>query len=503
MAIASYFSKNALAIQHVLKNGNFSEFETLLNSHVIEIAFDECVLGHEGNCSFDLLIKILARLYPRLKFQPLDEKVVDLVADATVLAKKVNCLIEITEALSTVTLVIGNTRIEAENERKVFYLGSDGWKIRFSDKNPVGCGTSQYPFAAGTSACIAAANVFKYVFRNFLRKDSVDKEVEFSLLDAYQYNGETIECNDLGLFHLVGIGAIGNGCLWTLSKLPGVKGKLITVDYQKIDLSNIQRYVEVHETDKKKQKGIVAIRSLKNTSIVVKHVNSKWNQFVAGTGDYKREIVITALDSIRDRIAVHASLPKIIFNGYTDDGILGVARHVNFLNHACMSCMYTPKGPVPSRSEIIAKDLGIPETKIRDLLYLNKKVDEGLLTLISIANNISYEEIKKFKGVPIESFYSEFICAGTLIRIKGASSDSNRTIEAPLAFQSALAGILLIADLFLYRAGISLAYNRTHYNPLALIRPGINFTHHNLEKENGCICSDSIYREAYSNKWAG
>jgi hypothetical protein len=501
MAIAKYFSKNALAIQHILKKGNYTEFENLLNSHVIEIAFDNMVLTHEGKTCFDLLIKLVARLYPKVIFTALHPSLESHVKQAEEFAKKINSQIEISEK-ATVRVCIGNTIVEPLDDVKTFYVGSSKWTVLLSDSNPVGSGASQIPFAAGVAACIAAANIFRFVFFKMLRKAVLDDEVRFSLLEPYRIM-DPEDCQDLGKFTLVGLGAIGNGCLWALSHLPGVKGELIAIDHQKIALSNIQRYVQVLESDQNIQKIIISKRSIKNSLINATHFIKKWDQYISESKDYNNEVIITALDTAKDRIAVQSSLPKYLFNGYTDDGMLGVARHLNLLNEACLNCMYTPKGPRPNISEVIAQDLNIPEISIRNLIYLNKAVDINLLSAVAISNKIDVKEIIKFKGTSILDFYSEFICGGILLKIQGAASSSSQTIEAPLAFQSSLAGILLITDLYLFRCNNHPIYNRSHYNPLVPIKKGINFTHHNIEKDNSgnCICSDPIYRQVYQNKW--
>ncbi|TKB23044.1 MAG: hypothetical protein E5V67_34520, partial [Mesorhizobium sp.] len=47
---------------------------------------------------------------------------------------------------------------------------------------------------------------------------------------------------DLGETHLVGLGAIGHGSLWTLARQPGLSGRLHVIDHETIELSNLQRY---------------------------------------------------------------------------------------------------------------------------------------------------------------------------------------------------------------------------------------------------------------------
>ncbi len=78
MALAKYFSKDALAITQVL-NGTIDMFETILNGSIIEIAFDNSVLSGEGKICLDLLIKLIARLYPKIKITDLSQDLPEVV----------------------------------------------------------------------------------------------------------------------------------------------------------------------------------------------------------------------------------------------------------------------------------------------------------------------------------------------------------------------------------------------------------------------------------------
>jgi len=48
---------------------------------------------------------------------------------------------------------------------------------------------------------------------------------------------------DIGEAFLVGVGAIGNAAVWALARTPGLRGHLHLVDGERLDISNVQRYV--------------------------------------------------------------------------------------------------------------------------------------------------------------------------------------------------------------------------------------------------------------------
>jgi len=79
MTLAEYFSKNLLAISQVLKNGTSEQFQSVLNNAVIGIAFDDECKTSEGKATLDLTIRLVARLYPKIKLIDLTTKNKDLI----------------------------------------------------------------------------------------------------------------------------------------------------------------------------------------------------------------------------------------------------------------------------------------------------------------------------------------------------------------------------------------------------------------------------------------
>ena len=112
-----------------------------------------------------------------------------------------------------------------------------------------------------------------------------------------------------------------------------------------------------------------------------------------------------------------------------------------------------PVGTGDRIAEILAEELGLEtyerETKgVRDLLYRRAALDRAFLERVAEAKKISVEELLQFEGQPIQVLRSRAVCGGLFFRLNPSSmtGDAGRA-EAPMAFQSALAGILLAAEL--------------------------------------------------------
>jgi molybdopterin/thiamine biosynthesis adenylyltransferase len=289
--------------------------------------------------------------------------------------------------------------------------------------------------------------------------------------------------------------------------LKGVAGTVHVIDEQLISLSNLQRYILTTESDEGRIKVELGAQHFEESIIKVEPYPRDWKNYCAHLNHQIPEVIITALDSANDRITVQAALPKTILNGFTEEGLLGVSRHWNFLGEACLACMYLPSRPKLSRAMEVAQNLGIvnSERTVREYLYYNRDVDASLLKLISDANGIPMEQLSNFVGTPMSEFYSNFVCGGIFLKLKGDSKVEQK-IEAPLAFQSAFAGILLASELFLWRAGYrkEAFANVTHFYPLLAINSTSNPYHHSLAKDvtGRCLCSDADFRSVYQTKWS-
>ena len=259
MALAKYFSKDLLAINRLV-NTDQSILENRLLSSVITIAFDEnAVSTCEGNCGLDLIIRLLSRLYPTLKFIDLSKKNEEKKDKLIIIAKGINSNIEIANDGSDedIFIVAGHSETGIQSKGAVIYLGSDNWISKYSTSRVQSFGTSDNPFGCGISACIAASNVFRYIFSAFLNSVTFDNEFEMSV---FSLNEATIKNNPpLGKISfndviIAGIGAIGNGTVWALSNLHQLEGDIQLVDNETVSLSNLQRYVLFNENDEKRIK---------------------------------------------------------------------------------------------------------------------------------------------------------------------------------------------------------------------------------------------------------
>lgn len=498
MSIADYHERAALAAAQVIAGFDSDLFRKTLEHTGVGIAIGrQGAMSNEGKVLADLVVRLLARLYPRLELRvDASEEGERLAA----LARAINPRIElVNDAL--VGIAIGK---EAPTFKETYFAGSNGWDALLSSREAVLTGSSQNPFGAGVASCFAVANVFN----RLLIPDSHHLITSDLLFSAFQREREETSreipngnWNLTGDAVLVGLGAVGNGAVWALASSP-LTGTLHIVDSETLELSNLQRYVLAERSDERKAKIDIANRHIRSP-LKSKPYQQKWAEFVSVAG-YDWPHVLVALDSAADRRAVQASLPKWVANSWTQPGDLGLSIHNRFDGlGACLACLYLPSGRVPNEDEVVAHALGVPGmvNEIRTLLHTGNGVSRQLVESVAAGLGRPVEDVLVYEGRPVRDLYVEGVCGGGLIPL-GSVGTPPQSLHVPLAHQSALAGVLLAAALV--RRSLLGGEEGTPITRIDILK-GVHgyVTQPALKAGNGlCICEDSAYVAAFRRKYS-
>jgi hypothetical protein len=503
MALANFLGKSALSASQVLKDFHYEGFQQLLLSHRIGICFDKRTIATaEGFASVDLLVRLLARLYPNLHLRCVDGKCSELDFFGE-LATSINPLIDLSIVEPTAAIVVGDTATVFTCLQ--IFIGSDQWLAKFSMKRPQLSGPSVNRFGAGAAACFAAANLFRHVFRCQLPDAQLDEEFVYSTFTACvqeeAMQGPAIREIKLEDTVLVGMGAIGNGAAWTLKDL-SLSGALQLVDGQTIDLSNLQRYVLATQDDIGRQK-VELIKNYLNPA-AIKSYPVHFNEYLAKRGNWNIFRAAVCVDSAGDRRLIQGSLPRKIINAWTQRDQCGVSRHYDFISDPCLACIYHPRLEAKSLPVKIAESFGFTQAPhifmVRDYMANQRPVDMPMIQLIAHAKGIDPQPLLAYAGKQLQIFYTEVICGGVMMQLAGGTQ--KEVAEVPSAFESAMAGILLAAELVIDCNGLRLVKAPTIHK-LNLLRPLTRYTFDTLDKSYSpdCVCHDPIYQDSYSGKW--
>lgn len=520
MALAPFLDKITQSASSLLAGFDPSDFTARLAAQRVALAFDDSAASStEGRAALELTLDLVARFYPTVDVVPLDQsdesdRLTAYLLDA---ARRINPLIDGGKnftAGTTGVLVVGENRVRwGAAETPTIYVGSDGWLAKLSTARPVGSGATSNPFGAGAAACIGTANLFRAIFSTQLRGGELDRDMTVSLLDyeltaTNPANPSLPDVIDLGETFLVGVGAIGHGAVWSWRRTHGLRGTLHLVDDESYDETNPQRYVDTYAAGMPPMKVEHAAALLRSAAAVGLHVvphTLAWDEYLGERGDWNLERVALALDSAEDRIFAQACLPHWIFNSWTQADNLGVSRH-DFLTTACVACLYLPASQRPDLDDLVADALkfqGEQELRlVREYLDTERPLDRAMLSKIAHQVGVGEDVLLPFEGAPLIALYHRAACGGRILRFGGEVGSAGRQVEVPMAFQSALAGIMLAAEVVIEAADLRPGRLpvRTEIN---LLRPlsGTLCTPEAKHPSQRCICQDADFISAYQAKY--
>ena len=496
MAIADYFNRDAVAISQVLHGFEHDVFVQKLERVRVGISIGEnAATSRDGRHLLDLLVRLAGRLYPNITIVA-NPNLDSFAEELALLAKTINPNIEVTSA-GTLNVCLAVGEDAPVTDAPTIFAGCDEWLARVGTQGPYATSDTGNPFGAGFAACIAAANLFRFLFLPE-GESLVDADVRFPQdADSYPDLKPTVLSDPLVL---VGVGAVGNAAAWALADTP-LKGNVWLVDPEKVEKSNLQRYVLCAPSDEDMIKVDVVGKAFGVTLEALPH-HGTWASFL-GSHRYKWERVLVALDSAHDRRAVQTSLPRWIVNAWTQPGDLGVSTHSFLGPDACLACLYLPTQQSKSQDEIVAEGLKIPQfrERVRFLLGSEQPTDREFCDAIAAAWDIPPERLEPFVGLPLRELWVRGICGGGIIPL-GEGDNTPRELHVPLAFQSALAGVLLAAEAV--RDVLSDgAQRKTHVRRLdVLSRLGDTSRRPELKAGTGaCICEDPDFIAAYHTKF--
>lgn len=401
-------------------------------------------------------------------------------------------------------------------------VAAAGWDVWLDDDAHSDDSRPTHPLTANAAVCFGMAEVFRVAFAGALgaRGRSGPQPGSFNLVSCGPAD-PTIPSEHmvsaLPDATLVGAGAIGQACLLSLVEL-GATLTLTVVDPQDISLSNLQRYVLTDDASTGTSKTEAASNATAGTGIAVVPVPTPWGvDRRSGPGT---AIVLCALDSAADRIAVAASLPDVVYNAWTQPADTGWSRHEEFGKQPCLACLYYPDRPRPNEHELIASALG--QHPLRILTYLVTGIPVGS-SLPSVANipdlpappesadwmttpllssliadgYLTPEDTARWTSLPIGDLYRDGVCAGGLIRLPGAPQPDDALV--PLAHQSALAGVMLTADFYVAHQPVLRDVRRSSCEARYDVLRGLPQTFPRPRQRTvGCLCQDKAYQDAAS-----
>ncbi len=439
----------------------------------------------------ELSTNLVARLYPRIVISGPEEY----CASLRNLALAINPDIEfLKDAPDATTIYVGY--IGLETARGGIFPSASGWVARVHHAPAPRVGPLN-PYAAGAAAALACAEVFRRIFL----KSETERDVSVSLLKFDENTGATLDLADadVGDVLFVGAGAVGNAALWALARDSTSQGRLWLVDGEKVTLSNLQRYVLATDADIGKVKVFLGQEALAGSGFSVTPIQLALAQFVGAQGAVDIPVTVVSVDNVDGRRSAQALLPRLVVNGWTGDQALGASWHVFSRDAACLACLYHPHRQGSSAVEQAAKALGLSHDRTALLWVSRQPLSSDDIKAVAKSLGVKESALKPWRSKSLGDIYTDVVCGAVPLDVTGVG----KIETVPLAHQSALAGILMAAEL-LKRTQPELA-SLAQPEPLIswddILRPPPPIWGKPRAREKGCICGDPDYQSVYRRKW--
>jgi hypothetical protein len=166
---------------------------------------------------------------------------------------------------------------------------------------------------------------------------------------------------------------------------------------------------------------------------------------------------------------------------------------------ACLACLYQPKGPGKSATEQAADALGLTPERAALLWVSNADLTDDDITNAAARLGVEKSSLSPWRGKRLGEFYTDVVCGAVAMDV----GSLGRLEMVPLAHQSALAGVLMMAEVIkraqpdltaLSQSDVLVSYDD-------ILRPPPTIWTKPRAREPRCICGDQIYQNVFHSKW--
>ena len=321
-------------------------------------------------------------------------------------------------------------------------INSNGWLARVSSVSsdvPAEVDQSN-PIAALAAASFGVSEVFKRLIRLKEQRGRFFDGLNFSF---FTYSAEEKDLGpplpteiDIDLL-LVGVGAIGNGVVHLLNRLP-VAGKITIVDSQRYGSENFGTCLLIGPDEIHKAKALFALEVLES-KLATQYFTEEFSKFSKrlGTEVPFPRVSLNAVDNIETRREIQRELwSDVVIDGAIGEFSCQASRHAWGEDVACLICLFPePEGEpaelvasratglVPSRTRdaeatVCDEDVRNAPAEKRD--WLRKRIGKRICSVVqeAVAQSISEEKLREgFQpSVPFVACLSSCMMVGELIR---------------------------------------------------------------------------------------
>jgi hypothetical protein len=454
---------------------------------VVGIELDERVRSNRTyRLAYLYALNLLSRMFPYTKFEPMKHEPLLILPWGT--GSPIG-----TGQSPEVRLVFGNPRF-GESQGRVMSANCHDWRVYIGGDIEADPNESWNPVLALVTACYAAAHCTQVLLGSAVEQE---RWKPFSILD---FEDGRVEFDwskswELGEAHLAGVGAIGSAFLYSLAAHGCAVGKLVLVDHDRVETSNLGRYTFFDATDEGVYKTIAAKARLGKFGLpiwvetVEKRFEQYFNEAYSADNGFRVERLISAPDKRATRRVFQKTLPRTMWDAST--GPSQVSLHSNSFDaaYACAECIYPETPEEHAHERHVAETLNVEVARIQS---------GDPITQVDAQRIVErYPECEKEQliGKAFDSVFRELCSAGEIRTARGV-------VHAPFSFVSGLAGVLLYFELVKSSLpgvfGPFQKYNYFQVNPFR--QPNPEFRELRASRKE-CICQEEVFRKVHRKMW--
>lgn len=396
-------------------------------------------------------------------------------------------------------VAIGSSRLNSDFN---VTINSKGWLAELSQDSALDYATrDSNPIGAFAASALAGAEIFKQILRKLgSTNGAVEKKTQHVLFSALDYSVDSRNppnpalpgAINIGETLLVGAGAVGGSLIFTLRYIEEARGYLTVVDHDKIDESNLNRYLIAGHDDVGKSKVDVA-SGFTGSDVRIRPISAKYEDYASGADSKTFDLVISTVDNNQAREEIQSDLPRVVIHGATHEQTFVVSRH-NFTQGACLGCLFFKQEL--SYPEQISAETGIPIGEVERVLSSNGAFSADHARTIVREKGGDGKRLMSVIGLPFKEVYAKEICGTFGIQIGGDSA------AATSSFVSAMPGILLAGELVKERTKELQDYRLSNYFTMSLFSPlAAQVMFRQKDPRCSCLCGEQIMINRYNQKW--
>lgn len=293
----------------------------------------------------------------------------------------------------------------------------------------------------------------------------------------------------LGRMYLAGAGAVGHAFVYGLAGMQ-VAGELHVVDPKVVSEGNLNRcmWLEPEDVGSPKAEALTRRAAASFESLKLEPRVGDLGRLSERTAGPWLEKLVVGVDSRRARRRLQLELPRDVFDASTT-GIEETVLHFNTrLDPVCLGCVYHEDQAENAHEIHVASVLGVSLDEVREHFITGPAAAKIRMRHPQLKN----EDVE---GRAYDSLFKALCGAGQI------GVDEGRTVLAPLAFVSLLAGVQLAVEVVRRMAAASVAgpYSTWRLSPWATPVPELR----NLitRRPNCECCGRPEIRDAVESIW--